>query len=171
VPQFLADRDVPAQVPGSTHLDLMAADRIPDPYLDRNEAALTWLHRVDWRYSTTFQAEVPRVGERVELAFDGIDTVATIELNGDVLGHTVNMHRGYRFDVGRWLRDFAAPARASLRQHVRVGRLVNHASSRLAQPPGPRRSTRTGRFADLEARPPTGTVHPLNPTLLESQSR
>ncbi|WP_158854001.1 glycoside hydrolase family 2 protein [Saccharothrix deserti] len=105
VPQVLADRDVPAQVPGSTHLDLMAADLIPDPYLDRNEAALTWLHRVDWQYSTTFQAEAPQVGERVELVFDGIDTVATIELNGDVLGHTANMHRGYRFDVGRSLRD------------------------------------------------------------------
>lgn len=44
VPEFLVDRDVPAQVPGSTHLDLMAADLIPDPYLDRNEVALTWLH-------------------------------------------------------------------------------------------------------------------------------
>ncbi|MGP3982516.1 glycoside hydrolase family 2 protein [Streptomyces sp. KR80] len=105
VPEVLVDRDVPAQVPGSTHLDLMAADFIPDPYLDRNEAALTWLHRVDWQYSTTFQAEAPQVGERVELVFDGIDTVATIELNGDVLGRTVNMHRGYRFDVGRSLRD------------------------------------------------------------------
>ena len=78
----------------------MAAGLIPDPYLDSNEAALTWLHRVDWQYSTTFQAQAPQAGERVDLVFDGIDTVATVELNGDVLGHTVNMHRGYRFDVG-----------------------------------------------------------------------
>jgi beta-mannosidase len=105
VPEALAGREVPAQVPGSTHLDLMAANVIPDPYLDSNEAALTWSHRVDWQYSTTFQAEAPQVGERVELVFDGIDTVATVELNGDVLGHTANMHRGYRFDVGRSLRD------------------------------------------------------------------
>ncbi|MDX3660034.1 glycoside hydrolase family 2 protein [Streptomyces sp. ID05-26A] len=105
VPDFLADRELPAQVPGSTHLDLMAADLIPDPYLDSNEAELTWSHRVDWQYSTTFQAQAPQAGERVELVFDGIDTVATIELNGDLLGHTVNMHRAYRFDVGRSLRD------------------------------------------------------------------
>jgi beta-mannosidase len=105
VPADLADLEVPARVPGSTHLDLMAADLIPDPYLDRNEAELTWIHRVDWQYSTTFGAQAPRAGERVELVFDGIDTVATVELNGEVLGHTANMHRGYRFDVGGSLRD------------------------------------------------------------------
>jgi len=105
MPDLLAERDLPAQVPGSTHLDLMAAGLIPDPYLDRNEAALTWMHRVDWQYTTTFQAQAPRPGERVELVFDGVDTVATIELNGDVLGHTANMHRGYRFDVRQSLRE------------------------------------------------------------------
>ncbi len=104
VPDALTEREVPAQVPGCTHLDLMAADLIPDPYLDRNEADLTWMHRVDWRYSTAFDAEAPRPGERVDLAFEGIDTVATVELNGDVLGHTANMHRGHRFDVGQSLR-------------------------------------------------------------------
>ncbi|MFI9811899.1 glycoside hydrolase family 2 protein [Saccharothrix variisporea] len=104
VPVHLADREVPARVPGSTHLDLLAAGLIPDPYLDRNEAELAWMHRVDWQYSTTFEARPPRDGERVDLVFDGIDTVATVELNGEVLGHTANMHRGYRFDVGRSLR-------------------------------------------------------------------
>ncbi|NUT92079.1 MAG: glycoside hydrolase family 2 protein [Saccharothrix sp.] len=104
VPTDLTGLDVPARVPGSTHLDLMAADLVPDPYLDRNEAALAWMHRVDWQYSTTFHADAPRPGERVDLVFDGIDTVATVELNGVVLGHTANMHRGYRFDVGGSLR-------------------------------------------------------------------
>ncbi|TDB73809.1 glycoside hydrolase family 2 protein [Micromonospora sp. KC723] len=105
VPDALVGRQVPAQVPGGTHLDLMAAGLIPDPFLDRNEAELTWMHRVDWQYTTGFQAQAPRPGERVELVFDGIDTIATIELNGDLLGHTANMHRGYRFDISESLRD------------------------------------------------------------------
>jgi beta-mannosidase len=105
VPDFLVDRRLPAQVPGSTHLDLMAAGVIADPYLDRNEEELAWAHRVDWHYSTVFHAAAPRPGERVELAFDGIDTVATVVLNGKVLGDTANMHRGYRFDVRESLRD------------------------------------------------------------------
>ncbi|MFI6742883.1 glycoside hydrolase family 2 protein [Nonomuraea sp. NPDC050451] len=105
VPDFLAGRLLPAQVPGSAHLDLMAAGVIADPYLDRTEADLGWAHRVDWRYSTTFHAEAPRPGERVELVFDGIDTVGIVELNGHVLGHTANMHRSYRFDVREVLHE------------------------------------------------------------------
>jgi beta-mannosidase len=130
VPEFLAGRVLPARVPGSVHLDLMAADVIPDPYLGRNEADLTWMHRVDWRYSTAFQAEAPRPGERVELVFDGIDTVGTVELNGRVLGDTANMHRSYRFDVREVLRegrnDLAVTLRSALthaeEMEARLGR-------------------------------------------------
>lgn len=99
VPEHVAGRRIQAQVPGSTHLDLLAAGLIPEPYLDTNETDLAWLHRTDWRYELTFDARASAPGERVDLAFDGLDTVATVELNGRVLGTTVNMHRGYRFDV------------------------------------------------------------------------
>ncbi|NUP24393.1 MAG: glycoside hydrolase family 2 protein [Streptomyces sp.] len=105
IPDVVAGHDVPARVPGSSHLDLMAAGLIPDPYLDRNEAELVWMHRADWRYATTFQSGPARPGERVDLVFDGIDTVATVRLNGTLLGRTANMHRGYRFEVGETLRD------------------------------------------------------------------
>src|SRR6266436_6530752 len=92
-PASVAGREIPAEVPGSAHLDLLAARLIPDPYQDRAEAELAWTHRTDWRYSTTFQAPPCLPGERAELAFDGIDTVGTVELNGHVLGHTANMFR------------------------------------------------------------------------------
>ncbi|WP_444961959.1 glycoside hydrolase family 2 protein [Nocardiopsis sp. M1B1] len=104
VPENVAGRTVPAQVPGSTHLDLLAAGLIPEPYLDSNETELAWMHRAGWRYSLTFEADAVEDGERVDLAFDGLDTVATVELNGTVLGTTANMHRGYRFDVRDALR-------------------------------------------------------------------
>ena len=42
----------PAEVPGCVHTDLMAAGVIADPYLDGNEAALTWTYDIDWRYAT-----------------------------------------------------------------------------------------------------------------------
>ena len=97
--------DVPATVPGCTHLDLLAAGLIEHPYRDRVEADLAWMHRADWRYSTEFTAPAPTPGERVDLAFDGLDTVAAISLNGVVIGSTANMHRSYRFDVTGLLRD------------------------------------------------------------------
>ncbi|MFC9226459.1 sugar-binding domain-containing protein [Streptomyces hygroscopicus] len=105
VPDAVRGRTVRAAVPGSVHLDLMAAGLIPDPYLDRAEEELVWMHRTDWRYRLTFQATAARAGERVDLVFDGLDTVAAITLNGHPVGTTANMHRGYRFDVRPHLLD------------------------------------------------------------------
>ena len=75
----------PAEVPGCVHTDLMAAGVIPDPYLDGNEAALRWMHEIDWRYTTALDPDMvalegPGPAERVDLVFDGIDTIATIRL-------------------------------------------------------------------------------------------
>jgi beta-mannosidase len=107
VPAHVADRTVPAHVPGSAHLDLLAAGLIPDPYLDLAEAELAWAHRTGWRYALTFEADVPATDERCDLAFDGLDTLATITLNGRRLGETANMHRSYRFDARPALRPGA----------------------------------------------------------------
>ncbi|WP_394619068.1 glycoside hydrolase family 2 protein [Lentzea sp. JNUCC 0626] len=105
VPDDIRGKTVPATVPGSTHLDLLASGLITDPYLDRAEAELAWTHRADWRYTTTFLAAAAGQDQRLDLVFDGLDTLATIELNGDPVGQTANMHRGYRFDVRPFLRD------------------------------------------------------------------
>lgn len=110
VPAELADAlagpgGVQAQVPGTTHTDLLTAGLIPDPYLDLNETALEWMHRTDWRYETTFTAAAAEPGEHLDLVFEGLDTVATVTLNGEVVGRTANQHRSYRFDVAALLRD------------------------------------------------------------------
>ncbi|GAA2435829.1 glycoside hydrolase family 2 protein [Streptomyces macrosporus] len=99
VPEHVAGRTVPAAVPGSAHLDLLAAGLIPDPYLDRAEEELVWTHRTDWRYTLAFETEAAGPEERVDLVFEGLDTVATIALDGTTLGGTANMHRSHRFDV------------------------------------------------------------------------
>ena len=86
----------------------MAAGVIPDPYLDGNEAALSWMYDIDWRYAARLDADAldlrpPGVGERVDLVFDGIDTVGDRTAGGRAgqveLGRTYNMHRSYRFDI------------------------------------------------------------------------
>ncbi|WP_434443116.1 glycoside hydrolase family 2 protein [Lentzea sp. E54] len=107
VPDNIRSRTVPATVPGSTHLDLLASGLITDPFLDQAEAELTWTHRADWRYSTTFLAAAMTSSHRADLVFDGLDTLASIELNGHPVGQTANMHRGYRFDVRDLLVDGA----------------------------------------------------------------
>lgn len=88
--------EIPATVPGCVHTDLLQAGLIPDPYLDRNEAELSWIGRTPWRYQTKFQAESD---QHVDLVFDGLDTVCTVTLNGRVLDSPRNMHREHRYDV------------------------------------------------------------------------
>ncbi|AEV84768.1 beta-mannosidase [Actinoplanes sp. SE50] len=90
--------DLPATVPGCVHTDLLAAGRIPDPFQDDNEHAVAWVGRADW----TYRREVAWTGpahERIDLVFEGLDTVATVELGGTTLGSSRNMHRSFRYDV------------------------------------------------------------------------
>ncbi|AEB43350.1 beta-mannosidase [Micromonospora maris AB-18-032] len=98
VPPEVDGVTVPATVPGCVHTDLLAAGLIPDPYLDDNETALAWIGHTDWAYETTFDRPSGS-HQRLDLVCAGLDTVATVAVNGVEVGRTENMHRGYRFDV------------------------------------------------------------------------
>ncbi len=91
---------IPAQVPGCVHLDLLAAGRIPDPYYRENENQLQWIGEKTWIYSRTFTLpkNMRRAG-RMLLCCDGLDTLATVWLNGRSLGRTDNMYRRWEFDI------------------------------------------------------------------------
>jgi len=96
-----------ARVPGAIHADLQEARIIPDPFVDQNEDLVAWVGRTDWK----LERQLPQLpdAERVDLVFDGIDTVSTIVLNGREIGRTRNMHRGYRFDIAAATNDGDAP--------------------------------------------------------------
>ncbi|GHJ37286.1 glycoside hydrolase family 2 protein [Streptomyces sp. TS71-3] len=106
VPVALPDEGVPATVPGCVHTDLLTAGLIDDPYLDDNETRLTWIGRTDWSYRTAFDWSDDGF-ERSDLVFEGLDTVATVVLNGTEVGSTANQHRGHRFAVEGLLREGA----------------------------------------------------------------
>lgn len=98
----LPDEGVQASVPGCVHTDLLAAGLVPDPYLDENEALLSWIGDTDWRYETTFtwsEEDAAAGDDVVELVAEGLDTVATVELDGRVVARTANMHRTHRIDL------------------------------------------------------------------------
>jgi beta-mannosidase len=109
VPPEIGTGPLRAAVPGTVHTDLIAGGLIPDPYYGVNESALAWLHRTAWTYQTTVTAPPFAEDERVDLVFDGLDTVATIQLGGTELGRTANMHRSYRYRVEDLLRTGDAP--------------------------------------------------------------
>ena len=100
VPSRSAAKLSPAQVPGCVTTDLLRAGKIADPYLDDNEFKTRWIGHTDWEYrSTSTRMRKSSTTSASTSSADGLDTVATIELNGTAVAQTQNMHRGYRFDV------------------------------------------------------------------------
>ncbi|CAN5140494.1 glycoside hydrolase family 2 protein [soil metagenome] len=135
VPESIVGRSIPATVPGSVHTDLMAAGLIVDPYLDANERLVAWVGAADWRYSTTFEWSDGGF-DRIDLVFEGLDTVAAVELNGVQFASTANMHRTYRIDATSGLREgpnelvvtFSSPLKYADRMSLELGYRphVNH---------------------------------------------
>ena len=94
-----------AVVPGCVHRDLLRHKLIPEPFWGTNEAGLQWIGEHAWEYRTTFAAAKDLLAEEVvELVADGLDTVATVTLNGREVARTENMFTGYRWDVKSFLR-------------------------------------------------------------------
>jgi len=108
VPEAVRGRAVEARVPGCVHTDLMRAGAIADPYVGLNEREQFWVGETDWEYRCTFDLAAGVLGhERVELVCDGLDTVAVVALNGEVVGESQDMHVPHRFDVKRVARERA----------------------------------------------------------------
>ncbi|MGE5557356.1 MAG: beta-mannosidase [Bacillota bacterium] len=96
----------PAQVPGCVHTDLQANGLIPDPFFGRNELSLEWIDHTDWEYRRAFEVTGEFLDNpSVELVADGLDTLASININGKLAASTENMFIGYRFDVKPFLRQ------------------------------------------------------------------
>ncbi|KAI9810609.1 MAG: hypothetical protein M1827_006171 [Pycnora praestabilis] len=92
-----------AQFPTNVHLDLIAHNLIPDPYHGKNERDVQWVGEKSWIYRTTFQAESPEADRKAVLVFDGLDTYATVSLNGTEILKTENMFVPERVDISRLL--------------------------------------------------------------------
>ncbi len=91
---------LPAQVPGGVHTDLLALERIPDPFVGDNEKKVMWVAEQDWEYRKTFTVDAGLLAEeKVFLVCDGLDTLAEVRLNGQRLGQAENLFRRYEWEI------------------------------------------------------------------------
>ncbi len=94
-----------ASVPGGAHTDLLALERIPDPFVGDNEIAVQWVAQADWEYRGIFEPSAQALAAaHLFLVADGLDTLAEVRLNGTLLGKAENMFRTYRWDVAGLLK-------------------------------------------------------------------
>jgi beta-mannosidase len=93
-----ADADwLSVDVPGDVHRTLIDAGRIPDPYYAQNETECAWMEQREWWYRWSFDVPPGQTDHR--LVFHGLDTFATIYLDGTEIGEQHNMFRPAVFDV------------------------------------------------------------------------
>ena len=89
-----------AQFPTNVHLDLMHHGLIPDPFIGKNETEVQWVGEKAWVYRTSFSSpESLQDGQKAVLAFDGLDTFATVLLNNEKILTTDNMFIPERVDI------------------------------------------------------------------------
>lgn len=94
-------------VPSSIYTCLEQADIIPSPQLDFNSEDLDWVDQKNWVFRKEFDAPPSLLEkERIEIIFDGLDTVAHIWLNEKLIGKTENMFIAHRFDIKPYLKKF-----------------------------------------------------------------
>jgi beta-mannosidase len=93
-------------VPGGVHTDLMALGMLPDPFEVDNELRVQWVAEHDWEYRLEFDVRPDlAAAERAYLCCDGLDTLATVSLNDNLVGTSENMFRSLRWEVTQWLRE------------------------------------------------------------------
>jgi beta-mannosidase len=112
---------LPGAVPGGVHLDLIAAGRIADPFVGNEELRVQWVAERDWEYRRAFLVGAAvAAADHTTLVFGGLDSLAEISLNGELLGQADNMFRTWRWDVTGRLRpgenELAVVFRSAARQ-------------------------------------------------------
>ncbi|XP_063224115.1 beta-mannosidase-like [Bacillus rossius redtenbacheri] len=96
---------LPARVPGGVYSDLQSGGLLNDTLYRFNDEEYRWVAYENWTYTTTFNVSQNMLQKRhLVIVFHGVDTVADILLNDQMLGSTDNMFVRYQFPVKNLLR-------------------------------------------------------------------
>jgi beta-mannosidase len=83
----------PATVPGDNYSALLAAGRIPDPYVAANELAVQWVGRENWALHRRFSVTAALLkNASVVLELESVDTIAEFWINGVKAGEYSGPH-------------------------------------------------------------------------------
>ncbi|XP_012510827.1 PREDICTED: beta-mannosidase [Propithecus coquereli] len=98
--------ELPGQVPGCVHSALFQQGLIQDPYYRFNDVNYRWISLDNWTYSKKFKLPFDfSKWQKINLIFEGVDTVSKVLFNEVTIGKTDNMFNRYSFDVTDVVRD------------------------------------------------------------------
>jgi beta-mannosidase len=78
-----------AHFPTEIHRELLAAGLIADPFVSDKEESVQWVGEASWLFRSTFEHNHSKEGT-TELVFGGLDTFATVWLDGEIILETDN---------------------------------------------------------------------------------
>ena len=85
--------------PTEIHLDLMHHGLIPNPLRGKHENDVQWVGERSWTYRKSFSSPERTDGDEAVLVFEGLDTYATVRLNGIEILKTEDMFIPERINV------------------------------------------------------------------------
>ena len=89
-----------ATIPGTVHTDLFQNQLIPDPFFGANEKQLQWIENENWEYETYFSLTKSELkNKNIDIEFEGLDTYATVYLNGKAVLEADNMFRKWNISA------------------------------------------------------------------------
>jgi len=92
--------EIDAQVPGTVFEALLENNIIEDPFYGENEHAMIWVYESNWFYEKEFNLDPEFLEHKhIILRFNGLDTIAEVNLNGELIGSTNDMFIRYDFEV------------------------------------------------------------------------
>ncbi|XP_048729184.2 beta-mannosidase-like isoform X1 [Ostrea edulis] len=98
--------NITGEVPGSMYTALMDHNVIQDPYYRDNDLKYRWIGLDNWAYSRVFNVTVDMMSMmNVQLVCEGLDTFATVTINGHLVGETNNMFVRYVMDIKPYIRE------------------------------------------------------------------
>ena len=96
----------PMTIPGDVFSALLAAGKIPDPYVAQNEEQVQWVIERDWTITRAVEVSAAVLAApSVYLNAGSLDTFTEIRINGQVVGTTGNQFRRFRFEVKPFLKS------------------------------------------------------------------
>lgn len=85
-------QDLEAAVPGSVLSTLLAHNLIKDPFYRDNEEKVRQCLKQDYSFARTFSMTKEQLSKHNYLFMDGIDTVARVYINGNLIAKLFDMH-------------------------------------------------------------------------------
>lgn len=97
------DSPIEGRVPGDVHSDLINAGILPEPLVGTNVPKYEWVERAVFTYGREFRVDSDF--DRAELVFNGLDCLAEIFVDSNLVGSSANAFVPHVFDVTPFVQD------------------------------------------------------------------